>query len=263
MKQVLIIEASPRNGYSTVVAKQVASIIDKENNDEVNVELVTLRDLNILPCKGCCVCLSSGSKYCPQKDDDTKLLLKKMEKANGVIMVSPNHSLQVTSILKNLFDRFAFIFHRPRLFGKTILPIIFQGVYGGGKVNKYINEVFGFWGMKKVKGAVVSGGVFVNKEQSSEIKSKNILVLEKGVSRFLKEMNDDRPKKPSLFQVMIFRSTRSSMKYFKEALEPDKKYYENNGWITSDYYYPVSIGFINRLFGASIDTMIKKMAKKV
>lgn len=53
------------------------------------------------------------------------------------------------------------------------------------------------------------------------------------------------------------------MKYFDEALEPDKKYYENNGWFTSDYYYPVHIGIFIRLIGVFVDFMIKKMAKKV
>jgi multimeric flavodoxin WrbA len=259
MKQVLIIEASPRKGYSTMIASDIASILEKE----VNIELVTLRDCNILPCKGCCVCLSKGSKFCPQEDDDTKLILSKMEKADGVIVITPNHSLQVTGILKNLFDRLAFVFHRPRLFGKTILPIVVQGVYGGGKVGKYINEVFDFWGMKKVKGIVVSGGVYVNKAQSEEVIRKNKLTLEKGIDRFLIRLYDERPKKPSLFHMMIFRATRSSMKYFEEALEPDKKYYENKGWITSDYYYPVHVGLFKRLIGAFIDLMIKKMAKKV
>lgn len=186
-----------------------------------------------------------------------------MEAADGVIVITPNHSLQVTTILKNLFDRLAFVFHRPRLFGKTILPIVVQGVYGGGKIAGYINEVFDFWGMKKVEGIVVSGGVYVNNVHSEEVTGKNRKAVEKGLDRFCKKLNDDRPRKPSLFQMMIFRATRSSMKYFDEALEPDKKYYENKGWITSDYYYPVRIGIFKRVVGAFIDSMIKKMARKV
>lgn len=67
MKDVLIIEASPRKGYSMMVAREVASILEKD----VNIEMVTLRDFNILPCRGCCACLTKGSRYCPQKDDDT------------------------------------------------------------------------------------------------------------------------------------------------------------------------------------------------
>jgi multimeric flavodoxin WrbA len=258
VKEILIIEASPRSGFSTMAANQVATNLEKE----FSVEVLALRDLNILPCKGCCACLFSGSAYCPHKNDDVKQVLHKIENADGVIIVVPNYSLQVTALLKQLFDRLAFVFHRPRLFGKTCLPIVVQGVYGGGKVSKYINEVFSFWGMKTVKGAVISGAVFVNRPQSPDVILKNQVAIDKAIARFLKELNNAKPKKPSLFQLMIFRSTRSSMKYFDEVLAPDKKYYESKGWYSSNYYYPVKLNLIDKFFGNLIDIMIRRMAKK-
>lgn len=258
VKEILIIEASPRSGFSTMAANQVAATLEKD----CSVEILTLRELNILPCKGCCACLFSGSSYCPNKNDDVKQVLHKMEHADGVIIVVPNYSLQVTALLKQLFDRLAFVFHRPRLFGKTCLPIVVQGVYGGKKVSDYINEVFSFWGMKTVKGAVIAGAVFVNKPQPANVKIKNQAAIDKAVARFLKELYNLKPKKPSLFQLMIFRSTRSSMKYFDEVLAPDKEYYENKGWFSSGYYYAVHLNMIEKLLGNLIDVMIRRMAKK-
>lgn len=55
--------------------------------------------------------------------------------------------------------------------------------------------------------------------------------------------------------------TRSSMKYFDEALEPDKKYFEVKGWLESDYYYDVDINPIKRMVGKFFDIMVRRMAR--
>ncbi len=258
MKKVLIVEASAREGFSSAVAQQMQDEIGKS----AEVELVRLRDYDIVRCKGCCACLAVGSASCPLKDDDVRTILDKLEEANGVVFVVPNYSLAVPGILKDVFDRLAFVFHRPRLFGKVCMPVVVQGVYGGNKVAKYINEVLGFWGMNEVKGVVLSGGVFTNQEAQQNVAAKNNPVIKKATARFLQALANDRPLSPSLFKLMIFRMTRSGMKYFPEALAPDKKYYEDQGWLAADYYYPVLINPLKRLAGNLADLMMRRMAMK-
>lgn len=255
MKEILVLEASPRKGYSTRAAGQLAERLGRDHH----VDLVALRDLNILPCKGCGVCLSRGSSYCPNRSDDTVGVLQKMEQADGVVIVVPNYSLQVTAQLKQLFDRLAYVFHRPRLFGKIFMPMVVQGVYGGGRVCKYMNEVMEFWGMTTVKGGVLAGAVHVNRPQSEEVTVKNQKVLDKAADKFLRELSNEAPRQPSLFRMMIFRSTRSGMKYSPEALPADKAYFEEKGWLSSDYYYPVRIGIFKRGVGNLVDVMMKRM----
>ena len=254
MKKVLIIDASCRNGLTAEAAMQINNLI----SEITTVDLVKLRKYDIMRCKGCCNCLSIGSSSCPLKDDDVKIIAEKLEQADGVIFVVPNYSLSVPGILKDLFDRLAYIFHRPRLFGRICLPIIVQGVYGGKNVAKYINEVMEFWGMNVVKGAVLTGGIYPKKALSNNVIEKNNLLTKKAVESFLKVLHHDKARSPSLFRLMIFRITRTSMKYFDEVLEPDKKYFETNGWFYSDYYYEVKLNPFKKVIGKYFDNMIKK-----
>ena len=257
MKKVLIIEASSRKGFSSEIAMQ----IKEEMSQKAEMEVIHLRDYHIARCKGCCACLSLGSAACPLREDDVKLILEKMVHSDGVIFVTPNYSLSVPGILKDLFDRLAFVFHRPRLFGKACLPVVVQGVYGGNKVAKYINEAMGFWGMNSVKGAILSGGIYPQRGLKNDIREKNNRALLKALDKFSDRLHDDKPAQPTFFKMMIFRMTRSSMKYFDEALEPDKKYFEVKGWLESDYYYDVDINPIKRMVGKFFDIMVRRMAR--
>jgi hypothetical protein len=57
-------------------------------------------------------------------------------------------------INEELMDLLAFVFHRPRFFGKAFLAFVTQGIYGGNSVVKYLEKVGGFWGFNVVKDAV-------------------------------------------------------------------------------------------------------------
>jgi multimeric flavodoxin WrbA len=260
-KSVLIIDASLRNGFSSKAVENVMAGLAGVGKG-IDIERLNLRDYEIKRCIGCCLCLSQGSVRCPHREDGVKELLTRMEAADGIIMVTPNYSLQVPGLLKDFLDRLAYVFHRPRLFGKSFLPVVVQGVYGGKKVGAYLAEAFSFWGTDAVKGAVVSGGIFPGQPQDPAVAAKNQKKLDAAIQRFGKSLYRQKPKAPSYFRMMIFRSTRSSMICFDEALPPDKAYYKEKGWETSDYYYPVSLSPGKRLAGFVADKMIQRMANK-
>jgi hypothetical protein len=185
-----------------------------------------------------------------------------MEQSDGVIFVTPNYSLSVPGILKDLFDRLAFVFHRPRLFGRVCMPVIIQGVYGGNKVGKYISDAMGFWGLNPVNGIVIAGGITPDQDATSSAIEKNRQNLAKAVERFTRALENTQPVQPTIFRLMIFRATRSGMKYFPEALAPDREYYEQKGWLQSDYYYDVKINPFKKVLGSLVDTMMRRMAAK-
>lgn len=258
MKNVLVLDASMRKGYTGALAQEAA----KRLSASYNVETVCLRDENIETCKGCCLCLSEGSGRCPLREDGARAILQKMTAAQGIVFLVPNYSLQIPGKLKTLLDRLAYVFHRPRLFHKVFMPLTVQGVYGGKDINKYLNKVFRFWGAITVKGTVLPGGIYLKDIGEKLFTAKNTGKLDKALREFDREMAAVKPKKPSLFQVTVFRSTRSAMRYFDDTLKPDKEYYRKNGWYEAAYYYPVRLNLLKKTVGYLIDRQMKAAAKK-
>jgi len=74
-----------------------------------------LRDIHFEICKGCYGCVVRGEQKCPLKDD-RDMIIEEMTNADGVIFASPTYSHMVSAIMKNFFDRFGFLAHRPRFF---------------------------------------------------------------------------------------------------------------------------------------------------
>jgi len=257
MKKILILDASLRPGWTKKAALELQDIFLKKGHE---VKILTLREKKLEMCSGCGSCFAYGSLKCPKKDD-VQNILEEFKNCDGIICAVPNYALQVPALLKNLLDRLAFVFHRPRLFGKTFMPVVVQGIYGGRKILEYLNETFGFWGTKTVKGISVTGGLFVNKNANESAAEKEKKLLQKAAIKFEKELISGKPVKPSFLQVLIFRATRTSMRYHPEILERDKEYYEKNGWFESLYYCEAKINILKRFIGFLVDVMIKKSIK--
>lgn len=256
MEKVLIVDAGIRRGFTSQAVQQIAETLA----EQFETETVSVRSLDIRPCSGCCLCLSTGSAACPHHGDAVAGFLQQLLSVKGVVWVIPNYSLQVPAQTKMLLDRLAFVFHRPRLFGKVSWPIVVQGVYGGNKITRYLNDVLKFWGAATVPGTVLQGGIVPAKAKDQA--QSNQLRINKGLRPFLAAVRKDRPPRPSLFRVVLFRATRSSMKHYPEALPADKKYYESKGWFDSAYYYPTYLNPFKRLAGTIIDRLVRRGARK-
>ncbi len=260
MARVLIVDAGLKPGWTKAAADRLAELLQKDAS--IEIDRVNLREEHIAPCTGCAICLERGEQKCRNHSDAAEKVIGKMLEADGIITVSPNYSLQVPALLKNLYDRLAYVFHRPRLFGRLSMAVVVQGVYGGGKVVGYINEIMSFWGAGTIKGAVVSGALYPNSRMDTKMLAKRDAELGKAAARFAERLKGYRQGRPSLFRLAIFRMTRSSMKHSTEALEADRKYYEDNGWLESGYYYDVRLDPVSLLLGNLIDRMIKRMIVK-
>jgi NAD(P)H-dependent FMN reductase len=191
--------------------------------------------------------------------DDVKEVLAKLKWADGMIFIVPNYALGVPGILKNLFDRLAYLFHRPRLFRKFFIPIVVQGVYGGRQIVKYINEVMGFWGMETFEGVVVRGGLELS---DAKLSDNDILKIKRAINKFVSIVKIGKLKAPSFFRLLIFRSTRTSMEYSNEVLEVDKKFFVQSGWTKSDYFYEIKLTFLKRIVGRLADVATRRMILK-
>jgi multimeric flavodoxin WrbA len=224
---------------------------------DIECEIVALSDHPLGMCRGCKLCFERGEEFCPLKDD-RDFLIEKLSASDGVVFASPNYSFQVSAIMKNFLDRLGFVFHRPRFFGKTFTSIVAQGIYGGGKIVKYLDFVGNGLGFNTVKGSCVKA-----LEPMTEYEKRKIdKALEAHSRRFHKRLGKLAYPGPTWLKLMAFRMGRTSIGLELDDARRDYTYYEKMGWFESDYYYRVRLGALKKLEGGLFDAIATRMSKK-
>lgn len=255
MKKVIAIigSAQKKATYQAVqeFERNLKSYID------IDFEYIFLKDYQLEFCKGCKLCFDKGEEFCPI-DDDRDLLIDKMSHSDGVIFATPNYSFQVSASMKNLLDRLAFIFHRPRFFGKAFTSVVTQGIFGGNSIVKYLSSMGQNLGYNVSKGCVLK-----TLEPTTKVaQDKNSREIAKAAKRFYKLLSNPVPPSPSLFRLMMFRMSRASMKEMLSDEYYDYQYYKEKGWFESDYYYDVSLNPIKKMTGGMFDFMGRQMSRQ-
>lgn len=220
-------------------------------------EIVPLSDYHLETCKGCKSCLDKGEELCPLKDDRDKLI-EKMVNSDGVIFASPNYSFQVSALMKLWLDRLGFFFHRPAFFGKTFTGIVAQGIYGGKDIVKYLDFIGNGLGFNAVKGCCIT----TLEPLTEKGREKIDRTIDEHSKRFHSKLVKKGYPAPSLFKLMIFRMSRTSMKIMLDDNFRDYAYYREKGWFESDYYYPVKLNPFKKLAGRFFDMISTRMTGK-
>ena len=188
-----------------------------------------------------------------------------MMQADGIVLATPNYAFNVTNILKNFFDRTAFIFHRPRFFHKVFTGIVTQGIYGGENILKYLKSIGSFLGGITVPGinlTLQSGAAYdLNIPWNEKEKANVDKAVKKLAKKFVKALQGNRSPEPKWFNFFVFRSVRTLSKY-AEGDDKDSIYWKEKGWLESAYYYPVKLGIARNLAGKLLDSFNKRMALK-
>lgn len=227
------------------------AILELEKNlkqhGEVDFEIVFLSDCRLEFCKGCTLCFDKGESLCPLKDD-RDMLLQKMEQSDGVIFATPSYAFQVSARTKNFLDRIAYIFHRPRFFGKAFTAVVTQGIPMGGKIRKYLESSGANLGFDVVKGSCLWTLGPMTEQQTDKLK----LEMKKLARRFYGALTRQKPTVPSLLRLMLFRMTRSGIKNAAVRYY-DYHYYQDKGWFDSDFYRETNLGPVKKLAGCFFD----------
>ena len=99
-KNVLIISATPRKGGNSELLAQAFADGAKDAGNEV--EMISLRDKNLLFCKGCLACQKTGR--CILKDDAAEII-GKMQAADVLVFATPIYYYSVSGQMKTMLDR--------------------------------------------------------------------------------------------------------------------------------------------------------------
>ena len=254
MKKVTAFVGSARKKHTYNAVAQFLNNL--QSMGDIEVEIVRLSDYRLEVCRGCKVCCDKGEERCPLKDD-RDVLIEKMMASDGVVFASPNYSFQVSGIMKVFLDRLGFAFHRPRFFGKTFTSIVAQGIYGGNKIVGYLDFVGNGLGFNVVKGSCITTLEPVTEKQQQ----KTAKALAAQARRYFARLEQPGYPAPTLFKLMIFRMSRTSMRLELDDSFCDYRYYADKGWFESDYYYPTRLGLLKQGAGTFFDWMSARMAK--
>ncbi len=225
---------------------------------DVEYEIVTLSDYNLKTCRGCFRCFEKGEEFCPLKDD-RDILMDKIMASDGVVLATPTYTFQVSGIMKVFLDRFGFMGHRPRYFGKIFTSIVTQGFMGGNKIVDYLDLVGNSLGFNTVKGIRITALDNETEKKRQEINR----ALAEHSKRFYAKLAKPVYPTPTLLKLMIFRMSRTTMKQFLDDKSRDYRYYAEKGWLESDYFYPTHLGALKRVAGRLFDSMTPTVRKVI
>ena len=241
--KLLAICGSPRRGNSYKALNLI-----RDSFPHIDYEILHLHDLNFNLCRGCYGCVLHGEEKCPIKDD-RDLILKKIRDTDGLILSSPVYSHMVSALMKNFFDRFGYLAHRPQFFDTYALSMVTCSGYGAEEALKYMDKMLSVFGFNLTPslelqihpGKVSENTISMNKEKT--IQAVKILIdrIEKG-----------ERDKPSLNLMVPFNIFKYVSKLDKDLMKADFEYYKDKG----DYYYDVKIPFYKKFIAQRVTNKI-------
>lgn len=238
--KILAVMGSPRKG-NTYKAVQMLEEHMKKLGD-VDFQYVFLKDMNLGNCTGCHLCINKGEDHCPLKDDRARLE-QLMQEADGLILASPVYAMSVTAYMKNYFDHFSYLWHRPRFFNKKAMSV----ATGGGQfkdILKYMKTNAVSWGYDHV----AELGIPHFDALTEKYRQKALADIAAKAERFYTALTEQKKEAPSFGKIMWFRMWRINANACKDSNPCDYAYWTEKGWLRSDFYYDVKIGFLKRVF---------------
>ena len=254
MKKVTAFIGSNRKGSTYTAVRQFEQKI--RSHADIDFEIVFLQDYQMEYCRGCKLCFDRGEDRCPVRGDRDQLIAK-IDESDGIIFAAPNYAFQVPAVMKNALDHLAFIFHRPRFFGKTYTTIVTQGFFGGRPIARYLADMGQNLGFTPVGGCILPTAP---EPLSGAILKRNERGIDRAAARFLRMLKRPHAPVPSLFRLMIFRISRNRLQHMGPAYF-DYLYYQEQGWFASDYYYETALGPFKKLAGRLFDLLGRWMAR--
>lgn len=248
--KVTAISGSPRKKGDCF---NVIGMLEKSFNrvERMQIEYINLNDLGLGFCKSCLLCYTKGEQYCPQKAV-TSMLLTKMLESDVVIFACPVYEQHVTALMKNFYDNFSFMFHRPRFFDKKAILVSSTGGTGLKGTLDYMKMNAMGWGFQIAGMVGVCGDTLKTDSGYREEVQKNLDHMVDGLYQ-KKELS------PSFYQLALFRAMQS--KAFGGAKKKDiaYEYWKERGWLEKRYYTNVKISLIKKAFSGIVGKSMRKM----
>ena len=228
--KILAIISSPRKKHTYNAIKTIEEIHKQRYDCEY--EYLFLNKIDFQNCRGCHLCLTKGEEFCPLKDD-RDMIIEKIESADGVILASPNHTMNVNWRMKNFIDRYSYLMHRPRYFYQRFMILITSGSYRG------IKEATNSLAHMASGGKVISKiGVMNSPDMNDKKREKQAKKLQKAAKKFADKMNEPFKYKPSFGHLAWFSAFKALYSKEIEGSSADYAFYN-----TKEFFVDIDLSF--------------------
>ena len=207
--KILAICGSPRKGNTYSTLNTI-----KEKFPDIEYKLLMLNQINLETCKGCYVCILRGEDKCPIKDD-RDMIIKEILGVDGIIFASPVYVLQVSSIMKNFIDRFAYYAHRPRFYDKFAMSMVTCSGYGAKETTKYMNKIFSAFGFNMITPLELQ---FLPGKMPEKLILLNNEKTKKAFETLFERVNKGERNKPTMEILVPFNLFKAPSKIDKDVM---------------------------------------------
>jgi len=219
MSRIVVVNGSHNkreNSYTAAFVEEFLKAVRKKYLD-IECEHIMLNEKNVGLCHGCLSCTKTGKCII---DDDVESILDSMQKADLVIICTPVHISQVSTVLKNFLDRIFVKMHVFQFLGKPCINIVTTNGSGEKETLKYMRHITNLLGMIEI------GNMF---------KSKNDKFNQRGMDRLVdktvKVLSDQSSVKPSLINKLYFNSMKKAISENPQYFEYESRYWNDNHWM--------------------------------
>ena len=235
MKKVLVISGSPRPTGNTY---QIAKLVEKQMaaSGDMAFEYISLKNINLQYCRGCLVCMKKGEGKCPCKDDSI-MLRDKMLLADGIVFISPVYVHTVSALMKNFYDRFAYLCHQPRFRDKVAMFVVTTELTGGNETLEYMRFPAFAWGFKLCASLEVVYPGFLN---GGKYRRQILHRISQGAKSFCAALSNHE-RKPLFRELMFFNLMKTKVTLHKDHLPADYRYWQRKGWLEKEFYSEKSL----------------------
>jgi len=102
VKVVAFNGSARKDGNTAILIRRVLQVLEEEG---IKTELIQLAGQQIRGCNACRTCYTTKNKRCAIEDDNVNKYIRKMLKADGIVLGSPVYFSMMTPELKALMDR--------------------------------------------------------------------------------------------------------------------------------------------------------------
>ena len=262
-KILSIIGSGRKNGHTSKIISLLKEDIEKlsiENNESILFETIFLSDYQIDHCRGCRACMDYGKDKCPI-EDDLPLIKAKMNESDAIIFATPVYVGDVSSAMKALIDRMAYMCHRQELYEKSAIIIATTNATSLKRTIHTIGAATYSWGLKTV---ATKGFRTTTSNDPKEILQKR---YQKDISKLSRKLYSAVKQKaylePSAIALASFKLQQKYRGNPEVSSEIDYNYWQKKGWTDSkkEYFIDVKVGLGKRIFSKILYSIFNRIAK--